>query len=131
MIDRKLVTHTFLRRSELISIAIALVMLVAIAVFSTLDWVGYRQDRAEVLAGRQVLEDSNRLMLSIAEAEASQRNFLLTGNEPALRLSTTIAHTTPPPLQQLDRQADRTTPLHPPIPPPKTPVGPPLAALPP
>ncbi|HZL55531.1 MAG TPA: PAS domain S-box protein, partial [Bryobacteraceae bacterium] len=105
-------THTFLRRSELISIAIALVMLVAIAVFSTLDWVGYRQDRAEVLAGRQVLEDINRLMLSIAEAEASQRNFLLTGNEPDLRLYSATAQTIPRELEQLDRETAGNAPLH-------------------
>ena len=94
-----------LRRSELISIAIALVMLVAIAVFSSLDWVGYRQNRREVLASRKVLEDTNNLLMSVTDGESAQRGFLLTGSEQYLRPYNRVVQSLPPALDTLDRES--------------------------
>ena len=94
-----------LRRSELISIAIALVMLVAIAVFSSLDWVGYRQNRREVLASRKVLEDTNNLLMSVTDGESAQRGFLLTGSEQYLRPYNRVVQSLPQALDTLDRES--------------------------
>ena len=73
--------HLILKRSELISIAIALVMLLAIAAFTALDWAEYRQNRDEVLAARNVFEHTNLLLLAITDAETGERGYLLTGDE--------------------------------------------------
>ena len=73
--------HLFLRRSELISLVIALTLLAAIAVFSILDWTQYRQNRAEVLSSRQVLGDTDTLLLAMTEAESAERGFVLTGDQ--------------------------------------------------
>ena len=47
--------HLILKRGELISIAIALVMLIAIGAFTALDWSEYRQGRNEVVARRKIV----------------------------------------------------------------------------
>src|SRR5690348_10358594 len=73
--------HLFLRRSELVSLVVALAMLVAIAAFSILDWTAYRQDRNDVLATRRLLNHTSSALLSVTQAEASERGFILTGNE--------------------------------------------------
>lgn len=74
------VNHLILKRSELISIAIALVMLVAIGVFSGLDWLDYRTSRNEVQAARSIFENTSNLQLAVTNAEAAQRGYLLTGD---------------------------------------------------
>ena len=73
-------SHLILKRSELISIAVALVMLLAIAVFTALDWADYRQNREEVVAARNVFEQANLLLLTVTDAETGQRGYLLTGD---------------------------------------------------
>ncbi len=73
-------SHLILKRSELISIAIALILLLAIAVFTALDWAEYRQNRDEVLAARNVFEHTNRLLLAVTDAETGQRGYVLTGD---------------------------------------------------
>jgi signal transduction histidine kinase/CHASE3 domain sensor protein/CheY-like chemotaxis protein len=99
------VNQLLLRRSELISIAIALLMLVAIAVFSSLDWVAYRQNRSDVVASRQILDDTSRLLLSITDAESSQRGFLLMGQEQYLAPYTRAVAALPAVLDQLERES--------------------------
>jgi len=98
------VSTLFLRRSELILVAAGLVLLLAIAVFSGVDWAGYRQDRAYVLATRRIAEDTNRVLLAITEAEASQRGFLLTGREDYLRPYLTVLSEMPGRLKDLDSE---------------------------
>jgi two-component system cell cycle sensor histidine kinase/response regulator CckA len=74
------VNHLILRRSELISIAIALLMLLAIGIFSALDWAAYLQNRREVVAARQISENTSLLLLAVTDAETGQRGYLLTGD---------------------------------------------------
>ncbi len=93
-----------LRRSELISIAIALLMLLAIAVFSSIDWVAYLQNRNDVVASRQIFEHTSTLLLSITDAESSQRGFLLTGQEQYLAPYNRAAGDIPAILNQLERE---------------------------
>jgi PAS domain S-box-containing protein len=73
-------SHIILKRSELVSIAIALAMLAAITVFTALDWAEYRQNRDEVLAARNIFEHTNLLLLAVTDAETGQRGYLLTGD---------------------------------------------------
>ena len=94
-----------LRRSELISIAIALVMLLAIAIFSSLDWVEYRQNRSDVQASRAILNDTSDLLLSITDAESAQRGYLLTGNEQYLEPYNRALASIPVDLNRLDRDS--------------------------
>jgi PAS domain S-box-containing protein len=75
------VNQLILKRSELVSIAIALAMLLAISVFTALDWAEYRQNRDEVLAARHVFEHTNLLLLAVTAAETGQRGYLLTGDQ--------------------------------------------------
>jgi hypothetical protein len=64
-------TNLFLfRRSELVSILAALVMLLRIGVFSALDWHDYLQNRKEVRAARQVSEHISALLIAATEAQA-------------------------------------------------------------
>jgi PAS domain S-box-containing protein len=98
------VSPLFLRRSELLLVAVGLVLLAAIAVFSGIDWAGYRQDRAYVLTARRIAEDTNRILLSITEAEASQRAFLLTGKEDFLRPYLAVVNDMPGMLKDLDAE---------------------------
>jgi len=74
------VRHLILKRGELISIAIALVMLMAIGVFTALDWIEYHQGRDEVLNRRKIFEHTNSLLLAVTDAETGQRGFILTGD---------------------------------------------------
>jgi PAS domain S-box-containing protein len=99
------VNQLLLRRSELISIAIALLMLTAIAVFSSLDWVAYRQNRSDVLATRHILEDTSRLLLSVTDAESGQRGFILTGQEQYLAPYTRAVEAIPAALDELERES--------------------------
>ena len=74
--------HLILKRGELISIAIALVMLIAIGAFTALDWSEYRQGRNEVVARRKIFEHTNSLLLAVTDAETGQRGYILT-DDPA------------------------------------------------
>ncbi len=95
--------HIILRRSELISIAIALLMLLAIGIFSGLDWIEYRQGRSEVLARRQLSETNTRLLLAITDAETGQRGYLLTGENAYLAPYRRAAGMIPQELDNLSR----------------------------
>jgi PAS domain S-box-containing protein len=79
------VKHLSLRRSELISIAIALVMLLAIGAFTGLDWFEYRDNRTRVLTARRIFENTGGLLLAIADAESAQRGYLLMGDPASLK----------------------------------------------
>ena len=105
--------YLVLRRTELISIAIALVMLLAIAIFSSLDWIAYLQSRSEVLALRQVSDDTISLLTAVTEAESSQRGFLLTGNERYLEPWNTALAFIPADLDKLALETSQDPVLHP------------------
>jgi PAS domain S-box-containing protein len=79
------VKHLILKRGELISIAVALVMLLAMGLFSGLDWLGYRQSRADVIAARGIFENIGVVQLAITDAETGQRGYLLTGDPAYLK----------------------------------------------
>lgn len=104
--------HLFLRRGELISIAIALVMLLAIGVFSGIDWYEYRTNRDEVLASREIFENANTLLLAVTDAETSQRGFLLTGDPAHLQLNESALRKIPAVLDILDRATAQNEYLH-------------------
>jgi PAS domain S-box-containing protein len=105
------VNHLFLRRSELVSLVVALAMLVAIAAFSILDWTGYRQDRSEVLSSRHVLDDADSLLLALTQAEVTERGFILTGNKELLDPYTGFVETVRQKLDALDKETVGNGPL--------------------
>jgi PAS domain S-box-containing protein len=103
------VNHLFLRRGELISILIALVMLLAIGIFSGLDWYEYRQNRNEVLASREVFENVNTLLLAVTDAETSERGFLLTGDAAHLDLYESASRKIPQEMEILENATAQDT----------------------
>ena len=78
--------HLSLRRSELVSLAVAVAMLLAVALFSIVDWMEYRQNRSEVLSSREALGDTAALLLATTGAESAERGFVLTGDQEYLPL---------------------------------------------
>jgi PAS domain S-box-containing protein len=108
----KPVNHLFLRRGELISILIALVMLLAIGIFSSVDWYEYRQNRDEVFASRLIFEHTSTLLLYITDAETSQRGFLLSGDPAYLQLYEGALRSIPRELDILDSATGRDDYLH-------------------
>ena len=70
----------FLRPRELLSILVAFLILLAIGIFSGIDWHEYHEGRRQTLAARGIFEHSSVLLMAVTNAESGQRGFVLTGD---------------------------------------------------
>ena len=72
--------RSLLQQGELLSVVFAIAMLLCIGVFSSLDWLGVRQNRAEYFAARNVVEHAAALLNAVTDAESIERGYVLTGD---------------------------------------------------
>ncbi|MGI8745672.1 MAG: sensor histidine kinase [Bryobacteraceae bacterium] len=92
----------YFKRSEVIYPAVALIILLAITLFSLQDWRSYQQSSTEANDTRRILQADEDLVAAITEAESSERGFLLSGEDWYLDTYNKAIRNVPPLLSELE-----------------------------
>jgi hypothetical protein len=65
------VNRLLFRRGEWFSILAALLMLLCIGIFSTIDWIEYHEIRDQAVAARITAARTNALLIAITDAKTA------------------------------------------------------------
>ncbi|MGA7414786.1 MAG: CHASE3 domain-containing protein [Bryobacteraceae bacterium] len=93
------------RTTEILSLLVALVLVLAIAAITALDWTAYRSGADRVVVLRQIAEASTSLLSELTDAETGERGFLLTGKESYLEPYRSALQEIPKTFLKLDQTA--------------------------
>jgi PAS domain S-box-containing protein len=93
------------RTTEIVSLLVALLLVLAIGVLTYQNWAAYRSDADRVVAIRKIAEASTSLLSELRDAETGERGFLLTGQENYLEPYRSALSAIPNTIAQLDETA--------------------------
>src|SRR5271166_3113086 len=94
------------RTTEIVSLLLALVLVLAIGVLTYQNWAAYRSGADRVVAIRKIAEASTSLLSALKDAETGERGFLLTGQESYLGPYRSALQEIPKALVQLDQTVE-------------------------
>jgi PAS domain S-box-containing protein len=93
------------RTTEIVSLLVALVLVLAIGLLTYQNWAAYRSGADRVVAIRKIAEASTALLSELKDAETGERGFLLTGQESYLTPYRSALAEIPKTLALLDQTA--------------------------
>jgi PAS domain S-box-containing protein len=94
------------RTTEIVSLVVALVLVLAIGVLTYQSWAAYRSGADRVVAIRKITEASTSLLSELKDAETGERGFLLTGQESYLEPYRSALSEIPNTIKQLDQMTE-------------------------